>query len=123
MVFTNYGKQAVAWAIGSDIPNNYISYFAVGSGSGTEAVTNVTLVNEFKRFPITGSPDFTTDRKVIFQGDLSSISASGLILKEWAMLASGTALTGSVWQREQLTGSLVFDGTLELSIENAIEVV
>jgi len=123
MVFTNYGKERIALAIGSDISNNYISYFAVGSGSGTEAATNTTLQNEWTRFALTGSPDFTTARKVTFIGDLNSVQASGLILKEWAVMASGAALTGSVWQREMLNGSIVFDGTIELRIEDTIEIL
>ena len=43
MPITNYGAQAVAWSIGSDISNNYIQYAAIGSGSGTFAFTQTTF--------------------------------------------------------------------------------
>jgi len=122
MTFTNYGKQAVAWSLGSYIPNNFISYMAIGSGSGTSDITNTTLVNEWTRLAITGSPDYSVDRKVTFTADLNSVSASGLLLYEFGLLVSGPALIGSLWQRE-CVGSVVFDGTNELKIECALEVL
>jgi hypothetical protein len=121
-MFTNYGKQAVTWSLGSNLSNNYISYFNVGSGSGTALVSNTTLINEWKRFGLTGSPDFTTNRKVTFTGDLNSVQASGLILSEFGLISSGTALTGSNWTRETL-GSITFDGTNELRVEYSLEVI
>lgn len=122
MVFTDFGKEQVAIMIGSDVSNLQQSYIAIGDGSGTEAVTNVTLVNEVSRFAITGSPDFTVNKKVSFQGDLNSVQFSGLTMIEWGMFASGGASTGSCWQREQLIGSIVGDGTIEIRIENSDEV-
>ena len=122
MTFTNYGKQAVAWAIGSNLSNNFMSCFAIGSGSGTADITNTTLVNEWTRFQQTGTPDFSTARKVTLTADLNSVSASGLLLYEFGLLASGPALTGSLWQRE-CVGSVVFDGTNELKIESSFEVL
>lgn len=123
MVFTTYGRERTALALGSDISNNMISYFALGSGSGTELVTNVTLVNEFTRFGLLGSPDFTQSRKVRFVGDIGAVTSSGLILREWGMLASGPALIGSLWARQAVNGSIVFDGTLEGRFEMVVEVM
>ena len=122
MGITSYAAQALTWAIGSDISNNYIQYFAIGSGSGTFAKTQTTLLSERDRNPITGSPDFTKVRKVTFQGDFNSVEMSGTTLTEWGLLASGPVLVGSIWQRETL-GSLVFDGTNELSLISTIEVI
>jgi len=75
MVFTNTGKQFIAYALGSDISNNLIGYVAIGSGSGTALATNSTLIAETDRNPITGSPNFTTARKVQFQADFNSDEA------------------------------------------------
>ena len=122
MVYTNYGKQAAAWAIGSNLTNNFIQYVAIGSGSGTVAVTNVTLVAETDRNVITGSPDFDTARKVEFQADFNSVELSGTVLFEFGLLTSGPSLVGSVWQREGF-GSIVFDGTNELQILSTIEII
>jgi len=91
-------------------------------GRGTALVTNNTLVNEVSRFAITGSPNFTTTRKVSFQGDLNSVQASGLTLQEFGLFASGLANTGSLFLREAI-GSLTFDGTNELRLEATIEFI
>ena len=125
MVFTTFGRDRVALLIGSDVSNQFISYFGVGSGSGVELNSNVVLVNEFARFGLLGSPDFTTSRKVTFTGDISSASASGLILKEFGLFTSGPALVGSTWARETIAngGSVVFDGTVEGRIQYTIEVL
>jgi len=121
-MITNYGAQAIIWQIGSNLPNNYIQYCAIGSGSGAVLATQTTLFNERDRNPLTGSPDFSTAKKVTFQFDFNSVEMSGTHLTEFGFLASGAALVGSIWQRESL-GSIVFDGTVELQITNSIEVL
>jgi len=121
MVFTTYGRERVALMLGSDLSNQHIGYFAIGDGSGAELVSNKTLVNETSRFAITGSPDFNTSRKVIFQGDLNSSTFSGTSLTEFGLFASGAAGIGSLFSRETLTGSVVGDGTIEIRFESAIE--
>jgi len=122
MGFTNYGAQALAWSLGSDISNNFIQSIGIGSGSGATGVTNVTLQAEHTRTVQTGSPDFTTARKASFQGDFNSVVMSGLILTEFGLFASGAVNTGSTWQREAF-GSVVFDGTNELQISTTLEVL
>jgi hypothetical protein len=121
-MFTDYGKEAVAWAIGSDISNNHIQTMAIGIGSATVTASDVSLVNEQDREMITGSPDFTTAKKITFQGDFNSVQMSGLDLMEFGLFASGTDNIGSCWQREGF-GSIVFDGTNELQILSTIEVI
>src|SRR3990167_8822468 len=122
-MMTNYSAQALTWALGSNLPNNYIQYFAVGSGSGTAVVTNTTLAGETgSRVLITGSPDFTTSRKVTFQGDFNTIQMSGIQLTEFGLFASGASQTGSVWQREAFS-SITFDGTNELQVITTLEVI
>lgn len=88
------------------------------------SVDNVTLEDESNRTPITGSPDFTEDRKVTFQGDFSSVQMSGITLTEFGLFdqASGTGFPGSVWQREGF-GSVAFDGTNELQIISTLQVL
>ena len=121
-MITSAGKQQIAWAIGSDIVNNFIQYAAIGSGSGTVLVTQSTLLRETDRNPITGSPDFTESRKVTMTFDFNSVETSGLHFTEFGLLASGPSLVGSMWQIERL-GSIVLDGTVELSLSNSIEVL
>jgi hypothetical protein len=123
MVFTTYGRERIALMLGSDLTNNFISYFNVGTSGTAESVSNTRLGSEFTRIAITGSPDFTTSRKVSFRGDLNSFQASGLNLKEFGFLASGLALTGSNWSREVLTNNVNFDGSLELILDYTIEVM
>ena len=122
MGFTNIGAQQLAWALGSNISNNFIQAIAIGSGSGTVSVTNATLVAEHTRTIQTGSPNFTTARKVSFQGDFNSLVMSGLTLFEFGLFASGTLNTGSIWQREAF-GSVIFDGTQELQVTTTLEVL
>ena len=123
MVFTTWGREQTALLIGSDVTNKQISYYAVGTGSATEDNSNKTLNSEWTRFSMTESPDFTEGRKVTFTGDLNSVQASGLSLTEFGLFASGSASTGSCFSREQITGSVVCDGTIELKFETAIEVI
>ena len=122
MAITDWGAKAIAFGIGSELSNNYIRYCAIGSGSGTFSATETTLINETDRNIQTGSPNFTTARKVAFQFDFNSVELSGLHFTEFAFLPSGPSLVGSTWQIERL-GSIVFDGTSELQITNVIEVI
>lgn len=121
MVVTNWAKQALTYAIGSTITNNYISYCAIGSGSGTALGTQTTLIGEAKRTAITGSPDFTTTYQVEFQADFNSIQMSGINLSEYGFISSGAFQIGSIWQREAF-GSVAFDGTSELQLLANFEV-
>jgi hypothetical protein len=124
MVFTNYAKNIVSIMIGSDLTNKHIQYFAVGAGSETINANTETLTgSEFSRFLITGNPDFTTPKVVTFTGDLNSVQASGLSLMQFGLFASGTKNTGSVYDINQLNGSIVCDGTIELRFESAIQVI
>jgi len=123
ITFTNWGAQAAIYGIGSNRTNNHIQYFAIGSGSGTALVTNVTLAAESGvRVAITGSPDFTTVRKVTFTGDYNSTQLSGLNLTEFGLFASGAQLIGSTYLREAFT-AVTFDGTNELNLNATIEAI
>lgn len=124
MVITNFGRQAVAWRLGSSLPDLYIQHIGIGTGSAEVLVTDTTLVNEVNRTSITGSPDFSENFKVGFQGDFSATQMSGLNLTEISLTdtASGTGFTGSVWQREGF-GSVNFDGTNELQVLSVLEVI
>jgi hypothetical protein len=115
MPYTNYGRQAAIWNIGSNLSDVFISAIAIGSGSGTATDADVTLLNEVSRTIITGSPDFTEVRKVAFQADYNSVQMSGIHLTEFGLFQSGTQGVGSTWMRESF-GSIVFDGTNELQI-------
>jgi len=119
MVLTNFAKQAAIWRIGSQV-DEHIQCVGIGDGSGTSLATNTTLVNETDRVMITGSPDFSTTRKVTFQGDLNSVQMSGTLLTEFGLFTSGATNVGSVWLREGF-GPITFDGSNELQIIATIE--
>ena len=124
MTFTTFGRERIALLLGSSLPDEHIQYYGVGTGSGTEDNSNVTLVDEKIRFAMTGSPNFTDARKVLFTGDLNSVQASGLNLQEFGLFnVSGTAFPGSTWSREALAGSIVCDGTIELRFESTVEIM
>ena len=122
MVFTNPGKALVALGLGSDV-GLFIGFIGIGSGSGTASVTNTTLLAERERNAITGSPNFATTQKVAFQGDFSATQMSGTDLTEFGLfnVGSATGFPGSVWQREAF-GSIPFDGTNELQVEETWEI-
>lgn len=124
MVFTNVGRQFVAYRLGSSLPNLYIQYVGIGTGSSAVLVSDTTLTTEVNRTAITGSPNFIEDRKVGFQADFNFVQVSGLALTEFGLfdVASGTGFIGSAWQREGF-GSLGFDGTNELQIYSTLQVL
>lgn len=124
MVFTNVGRQFVAYRLGSSLPNLYIQYVGIGTGSSAVLVSDTTLTTEVNRTAITGSPNFIEDRKVGFQADFNFVQMSGLALTEFGLfdVASGTGFAGSAWQREGF-GSLGFDGTNELQIYSTLQVL
>ena len=78
-------------------------------------------MGEWDRNAITGSPDFSVNQQVLFTGDWNSVEISGLILREFGLFTTGTALNGSLWAREAFP-AITFNGTNELRVENNIEV-
>lgn len=124
MVVTNYARQKIAYALGSNISAGPIGYFGFGTTSGTISVSSTTLTgSEFTRVAITGSPDFATNQIVTFQADLNSVVASGLILKQFGLFSTAGSNSGSIYDINQLNGSIVCDGTIELQFTSAIQVI
>ena len=121
MPFTDVGKEFIALRIGSSLPNLYVSCIAVGQGSGTAVAGDTVLLDETVRNMITGSPNFSTAKKIVFQGDFSSVQMSGTALSEFGLFQSGVLGVGSTWQREAF-GSAVFDGTNELQVTSTLDV-
>ncbi len=124
MVFTNFGRQSVTFRLGSSLPNLYIQHIGIGTGSASVLVTDEELVTESNRTDITGTPDFTENRKVGFQADFNSVQMSGTDLTEFGLfhIGSATGFTGSLWQREGFD-SVEFDGTNELQILSTLQVL
>lgn len=124
MVFTNFGRQKIAYALGSNVSAGPIAYFAVGTTSGTISASSTTLTgSEYARILQTGNPDFSTNQVVSFQGDLNSVAASGLVLRQFGLFSTAGSNTGSVYDINQLNGSVVCDGTIELQFISAIQVI
>lgn len=121
MVFTNSGKQFLAWRLGSSLEDLRIQSIALGSGTTSALATNTTLEKENKRDIIT-STDFSDSRKVQFQGDFSSVALSGLDVSEFGFLASGVSNIGSVQLRETFN-KITFNGTNELQVVATIEMI
>lgn len=124
MVFTKYGRQAVAWRLGSSLPDLYIQHVGIGTGSSIVTADDTTLTNEVNRASITGSPDFSTLRQASFQADFNTTQMSGLSLTEFGLFHTGsnTGFAGSAWVREGF-GSVVFDGTNELQVLTTLQVL
>ena len=100
-----------------------MTYFSVGAGSTTLTNSMTTLTgSEFLRQQITGSADFSTPLSVTISADINSVQASGLILKQFGNFAVSGINLGSAYQVNQLNGSLICDGTIELSFESSFGV-
>ena len=122
MAFTAAGAEFMALRMGSDVPGLFVQAIAIGSGSGTAAITDKILLAERVRSLITGSPDFSTSQIVEFQGDFNTVQMSGTIFTEFGLFTGSELSTGSLWQRESVA-PITFDGTNELQITSAIRVI
>lgn len=121
MPFTQFGAQATIWNLGSVLTNNYVQYYGIGIGSSTASISDQKLsIETGLRVAFTGSPDFTTARKVTFQGDYNSVQMSGVQFAEYGLFASGSSGIGSTWFRSSFN-PLTFDGTNELTLSVTIE--
>jgi hypothetical protein len=119
MTVTNFARQQAITSIG-----NEMQYLAVGTGSQTLSESMTTLTgSEFLRVAITGSADYSTPRTVVINANLNSVQASGLILTQFGNFAQSGINLGSAYQVNQLNGSLVCDGTIELSFESSLRVI
>lgn len=120
MGFTNIGKSGVTLGIGS-LWSGRPQYMAIGSGSGTVASTDVTLVHEVSRTSLTsGSIDIIT-HKIDYVADWNSVTMSGITLRELGMFTDSSDNTGSLWNREGFTG-VSFDGSNELQVQLKYEI-
>lgn len=122
MAFTAAGAEFVALRMGSDLPGLFVQAIAIGSGSGTAATTDQVLLAERVRSLITGSPDFSTSQSVEFQGDFNTLQMSGTVFQEFGLFTNSGLSVGSLWQRESVA-PITFDGTNELQITSAIQVI
>lgn len=119
MTVLNEAKRRMALILGSqstDIP----AYFMIGSGSGLVVATQTTLLNPVDRQVFT-STDTSTTYEVKWTGDWNSVEMSGIQLREFGVVGSGTGTTGSMWTRTSIP-AITFNGTNELRIESKITV-
>lgn len=119
MVITNYTKSRIALFLGGSFAGS-IAQMIIGTGSSTVSASNTVLVTPSDRQLVT-EITYPATQKVNWQFDWNSIEMSGLQLKEFGLIASGGALTGSIWSRD-IIPNLTFDGTNELRIEYLTEV-
>ena len=117
-MITNYLRQQAIEMVGSRL-----QYFTVGTGSQTLNNNMTTLTgSEFLRLAITGSPDFSTPLNVTVNADFNSAQISGLILKQFGSFLQSGINIGSAYIVNQLNGSIVCDGTIELSFEQSMRI-
>jgi hypothetical protein len=116
-MITDYTREIATGYIGSQM-----LYFSAGAGSQT-LLNNITTLtgSEFTRVAVT-SADFSTSKQVTINSDLNSVQSSGLVLTQFGNFTSATINTGSALQINQLNGSIVCDGTIELSFEQTFTV-
>lgn len=120
MVFTNIGKSGLIVTIGQS-SSTRPQYMAIGSGSGTVAVANTTLVHEVNRTTLTSGSVDVSNYEIEYVADWSSVTMSGIDLREFGMFTESAASTGSLWNREAFN-SITFDGSNELQIQLTYEV-
>lgn len=119
MVVLNYAKNEVGLILGgsaSIVP----TYFLIGSGSGTVTASQTELIAPTDR-QLNTQVTFPATQKITWQGDWNSVEMSGTNLREFGVIPSGAALTGSIWSRIGFN-AITFDGTNELRIEETWEV-
>lgn len=120
MVTLNYFKQQVALILGGST-TNVPTYFMIGNGSGTVAITQTSLIAPLSRQLMTGSADVTAPYFTTLTGDFNSVQMNGISLTEWGITISGGGTTGSMWTRTAVP-AIVFDGTNELRIVETTQV-
>ena len=91
------------------------TWMSIGSGSGTELVTESGLKNEY----ITLRKQYTTlngstSQQAINTYNYGATTMSGLTLSEFGTWSDATG--GNIWDVHRL-GSVVFEGTVELQID------
>jgi len=113
MGLSNTGFERIAVRIGSniDVPTS----LAIGSGSGTFATTQNTLIAETDRNVAT-TTDFSVLNNITWTANFSSTEMSGTDLKEFGLFSESGADTGSLWNREEFP-SVTFDGSNEMELE------
>ena len=120
MVLTNAGRSGISLLIGggSSVPR----YCGLGTGSGTEGVSNVILVTETgTRFDFSDR-DVATPYETTLTHDYNSVKISGTTsIKEFGIFAATTG--GSLFMREAFPDGITFDGTNELQIQTTFRVV
>ena len=120
MGVTNFGQSGLALLLSGSLVDRPF-YCSIGSGSGTVALTNGSMFAEFDRNEFT-TTDSATQKHVVYTTDFNSIALSGNKLTEFGIASSGKAPEGKLCDREQLIGSIVFDGTIELQVQINFEV-
>lgn len=92
------------------------AFIGIGTGSATFISGALALITEVDRNPIDTS-DLSTTEEVTYTANWTPIEISGLVITEHGTFQLGSAMLN----REQLTGSLVFDGESELQVQQTFK--
>ena len=113
------GKSGLALAFAGSmvVPR----YCGLGSGSGAVNVNNTDLVAEVGSRADFTTRDITTVKEVEWVFDFSSVTMSGINLKEFGLFDNQAVGSGTMWCREGFD-TITFDGTNELQIQITFEV-
>ena len=113
MGITTVGMNVIAANMaGSSLP----THIAIGLGSAAYASGNTTLTSEIDRNQI-NTYDLGTSKQVTMIANWSPSEISGVILKEFGVMTTGSAMLN----REPLNGSMVFTGEQELQIQQTFK--
>ena len=112
MVVTNKGISGLALQLTPS--GTYPRYLSIGIGSKNENANVTTMGSESMRQVFT-TTNMSTQKKVLWTTDFSSVQMSGLNFREFA-LQTGSPAT-EIWHYTNLGDSLNFDGSNELRIE------
>ena len=115
----NWFKARTALLVGGSI-TEYPTYMILGIGSST-LESGQTILETVSGLRQLNTSITNSTQKVNWIFDWNSNQMSGLNMREFALLSSGTSLTGSIWTRDVIP-ALQFNGTNELRISENIEI-
>ena len=114
MTVTNYGCENLKQVglMGSGAPPTWLS---IGSGSGTELITESGLKNEYSALRTQYSVrNGSVSQQTEWTFNYGATSMSGLVLSEFGLYSNPTG--GNIWDVHRL-GSVLFDGSVEVQFQ------
>ena len=118
-MMTNYGKSGLALALAGSMTLPTMG--DVGTGSAAIAVTRSGLATPAATTYFT-TRDIGTQKQVTYTFDYSSITLSGLLVKEFGIRTSGGGLGSGTFFNIDNSTAVQYDGTNELQLQVTFQV-